>query len=148
MDNELDETLIYQLKDDLQEQFDMSNDYQDVTVKTAYEDFTDITYPCVIIYELENSPNSRYYDMQEHVVDVAYQFTIMSEGTFGEDAVKRVLLIMDYITKYMRGRKYTSLQKVNSTGVQTHPNDTNIKVGYMRYEGCIDIDTNIIYRRN
>lgn len=148
MDNELDETLLYQLKDDLTELFDSSTDYQDVDVKTGYEDFTEIKYPCVIIYELENSPDPRYYDMQEHVNNVAYQFTVMSEGTFGEDAVKRVLLIMDYITKYMRGRRYTSLQKTNSTGVQTHPNDTNIKIGYMRYEGCINIDTNTIYRRN
>jgi len=144
----MDETLLYQLKDDLQELFDMSDNFQDVIVKTAYEDFSDIEYPCVIIHELENVPDNRYYDMQEHVVNVTYQFTVMSEGTFGEDAVKQVMLIMDYITKYMRGRKYTSLQKVGSTAIQPHPNDTNIKVGYMRYEGCIDIDTNIIYRRN
>ena len=25
--------------------------------------------------------------------------------------------------------------------------DGNVKIGYMRYEGCIDIDNNIIYRR-
>ena len=146
----MDETLIYQLKDDLQNEFDMSNDFQDVEVITAYEDdnFRDIHYPCVIIYELENSPNPKYYDMQEHVVDVAYQFTVMSEGIYGEDAAKRVLLIMDFITKYLRGKKYTSLRKINSTGVQSHPNDTSIKMGYMRYEGCINIDTNTIYRRN
>lgn len=143
----MDETLMYQLKDDLQDLFDESIDFQDVEVLTSYEDFHDIHYPCVIIYELENSPNDLYYDMQEHVVDVSYQFTIMSENRFGEDAVKRVMLIMDYITKYMRGRKYTSLQKIMSTGVQKHPNDSNVKVGYMRYQGCINIDTNTIYRR-
>ena len=147
MENELNETLLYQLQEDLQDLFDNSIDYQDVDVRTGYEDFNEITYPCVIIYELENEPDLRYYDMQEHVNNVAYQFTIMSEGIDGENATKRVMLIMDYITKYMRGRRYTSLRKTNSTGVQPHPNDMNIKIGYMRYEGCIDIDTNIIYRR-
>ena len=148
MDNELDETLLYQLRDDLTELFENSQSYQNVDVKAQYDEFGDIQYPCVIIYELDNTPDPRYYDKNEHVNNVAYQFTVMSERSFEDDANKMVMLIMDYITKYMRGRKYKSLQKVGYTGVQSHPNDTNIKVGYMRYEGCIDIDTNTIYRRN
>lgn len=145
----MDETLLYQLKEDLQEEFDNSIDFQDVEVITSYEDdsFRDIHYPCVILYELENAPDSRYYDMNEHVINVAYQFSIMSEGFDGEDATKRVMMIMDFITKFMRGKRYSSMQKINSTGVQRHPNDVNIKIGYMRYEGCINIDTNTIYRR-
>ena len=142
----MDDTLLYQLKDDLQQLFDESTEFNDVTVKIAYGS-DDVSYPCVIIREIENTDNTRFYDMQEHVVDVTYQFNILSEGIGFDDATERVLDIMNYIKQYMRGRKYTSLQRIGNVPIQTHPNDTNIKIGYMRYQGCINIDTNTIYRR-
>lgn len=144
---ELNNTLLYQLKEDLQDAFEDSTEYLDVSVKTSYDDFSNISYPCVIIYELDNTYNDRYYDKREHVKNLSYQFTIMSEGVFDDDAVKRVMLIRQFIENYLNNEKYTCLRQISVTGVERHPNDTNIKIGYMRYDCCIDIDTNTIYRR-
>ncbi len=143
----MDETLLFQLTDDLQDMFNNTSDYNDVTVKYSYDGDDSITYPCVIIQEIENTDNSRYYDLQEHVVDVAYQFTILSEASYDNDAVTNVMNIMNLIKKYMRGERYHSLHRHGNEPIVNHPNDDNIKIGYMRYTGCIDIDNNIIYRR-
>lgn len=143
----MNETLLFQLVDDLQEMFNQTTDYTDVVVKKSYDGNDSITYPCVIISEIENTYNSRFYDLEEHVVDVGYQFTILAESSYDDDAFTNVYKIMDLIKQYMRGRRYHSLHKTGDTPIANHPNDDNIKIGYMRYTGCIDIDNNIIYRR-
>ena len=144
----MDETLLFQLVDDLQDMFNNSTDFTNVVVKKSYDGDDSITYPCVIISEIENTDNSRFYDLQEHVVDVAYQFTILSEQSDTEDADTNVRLIMNLIKNYMRGETYHSLHRTGNEPVVNHPNDDNIKIGYMRYTACIDIDTHTIYRRN
>lgn len=144
----MDETLLFQLVDDLQDLFANDNDFSDVVVKKSYDGEDSITYPCVIVSEIENSDNSRFYDLQEHIVNVAYQFTILSEQSSDNDADTNVRLIMNLIKNYMRGERYHSLHRTGDNPVVNHPNDDNIKIGYMRYTGCIDIDTHTIYRRN
>lgn len=143
----MNETLLFQLTDDLQDMFNNTVDYNDVTVKYSYDGDDSITYPCVIIQEIENTDNGRYYDLKEHVVDVGYQFTILAEASYDDDAFTNVYKIMDLIKQYMRGERYHSLHRVGDTPITNHPNDDNIKIGYMRYNACIDIDNNIIYRR-
>jgi hypothetical protein len=143
----MDETLIFQLVDDLQDLFNNTPDFSNVVVKKSYDGDDSITYPCVIVSEIENTDNSRYYDLQEHVVNVAYQFTILSESSSDDDAYTMVYKIMCLIKDYMRGERYHSLRRTGDEPIVNHPNDDNIKIGYMRYTGCIDIDNNIIYRR-
>ena len=144
----MDETLLDQLKDDLQELFDNDAEYNDLVVKTAYDGNDEISYPCVIIDELTNSDNERYYDGAEHVVDVGYQFTVLAEQTSYKDAETNVRTIINKIKQYMRGERYHALHRIGSSPIVDSQDDSNVKIGYMRYIGCINIDENIIYRRN
>ena len=73
-----DETLLYQLIDDIREELRRYPEYSDIEVKSSYEDFPTLTYPLVIIYEIENSAVSKYYDTKEHIINITYQFTILA----------------------------------------------------------------------
>ena len=144
----MDETLLDQLKNDLQELFDNDTEYNDLVVKIAYEGDDDISYPYIVIEELANTDVQRFYDGTEHVIDVGYQFTIFAEQTAEKDAITNVRVIMNKIKEYMRGERYHSLHRVGSSPDAALPGDSNIRIGYMRYDGRINIDENIIYRRS
>lgn len=144
----MDETLLDQLKDDLQELFDNDIDYSGLVVKTAYEGDEDIEYPYIVIEELDNYDVQRFYDGQEHVIDVAYQFTIFAEQSAEKDAITNVRTIIDKIKNYMRGERYHALRRIGSSPDAALPGDNNVRIGYMRYSGRINIDENIIYRRS
>ena len=142
-----DETLSYQLKDDLQLLFKNISGYEDVLVKTSFDGDYTISYPLVEIQELDNEDVDRYYDGREHIVDVGYQFTILAEQTETLSAEENVRHIINIIKEYMRGERYHSLRRMGSSPILSLNSDSNIMIGYMRYEGRIDIDTNTIYRR-
>lgn len=144
---DFDETLLYQLKDDLQTLFDGTEGYEDLLVKTSYDGNYEISYPLVEIQELMNEDVDKFYDGSEHVVDVGYQFTIMAEQTETLSAERNVQNIINIIKNYMRGERYHSLRRLGGSPILSLPNDDNIMIGYMRYNGRIDIDTNTIYRR-
>lgn len=144
----MDETLLDQLKDDLQELFNNDEDYSDLVVKTAYEGDEDISYPYIVIEELSNTDVERFYDGSEHVIDVGYQFTIFAEQTSDKDAITNVRTIINKIKQYMRGERYHALHRAGSSPDAALPGDSNVRIGYMRYTGRINIDENIIYRRN
>ena len=144
----MDETLLDQLKDDLQELFNDDVDYSDLVVKTAYEGDEEVSYPYVMIDELTNRDVQRFYDGSEHVVDVTYQFTICAEQSSTKDAITNVRTIIEKIKNYMRGERYHALRRVGSSPDAALPGDSNVRIGYMRYEGRINIDENIIYRRS
>ena len=145
--NYSDETLLYQLKTDLIELFTDNDTYSDMFVKTSYDGNYDITYPLIEIKELNNEDVSRFYDGAEHIIDVGYQFTIMAEQTETLSAEENVRNIINIIKEYMRGDRYHALRRIGSSPVLSLNSDSNIMIGYMRYEGRIDIDTNTIYRR-
>ena len=144
----MSETLLDQLETDLNELFQSTDDYKNITVKHAYREFPKISYPMIIIDELENSDVHRYYDGTEHVVNVGYQFSVYAKQSSKLDAVDNVRQILEIIKNYMRGERYHALQRISSQPIVPHPTDSNIRIGYVRYIGCIDIDTNTIYRRN
>lgn len=144
---DFDETLLYQLKDDLQTLFDGTEGYEDLLVKTSYDGNYEISYPLVEIQELMNEDVDKFYDGSEHVIDVGYQFTIMAEQTETLSAERNVQNIINIIKNYMRGERYHSLRRLGGSPILSLPNDDNIMIGYMRYNGRIDIDTNTIYRR-
>ncbi len=145
----MDETLLYQIRDDLQDLFNSNPDYDDLVVKTAYDGDTDISYPCVIVSETSNSDVNQYMDDQgEHIVQVGYQIMIMADQTETLSAEENTRTIMNIIKNYMRGERYHALRRSGTQNLYRLSGDNNIKIGYMRYTGCIDIDTNTIYRRN
>lgn len=143
-----DESLSEQLKNDLQQVISSYDEYRDVVVKATYEDFPIIGYPMVLIYEIENSAVTQFYDLQEHVVNVSYQIIVLADQTENYDAVTNVKNIMQIIRDYMRGERYHALKRLGNTPITKKQDDENIRVGYMRYVGRIDIDTHTIYRRN
>lgn len=145
--NYSDETLLYQLKTDLIELFTNNDTYSDMFVKTSYDGNYDITYPLIEIKELNNEDVNQFYDGAEHIIDVGYQFTIMAEQTETLSAEENVRNIINIIKEYMRGERYHALRRIGSSPVLSLNSDSNIMIGYMRYEGRIDIDTNTIYRR-
>lgn len=147
-----DETLLFQLVDDIQELFNNNEEYHDTKVKKSMDGEYDITYPLVIIQELDNADENRFFDGQEHIINVGYQFEIMADQTEDKDAETNVLCIQNLIKEYMRGERYRALQRVGSSPIMPQyssalEKDGEIKIGFMRYVGRIDIDTNTIYRR-
>lgn len=143
----MDETLLYQLKNDLQQLFAQDETYSDILVKTSYDGNYEITYPLVEIQEIDNMDVAQFYDGDEHIVDVAYQFTILAEQTDVLSAERNVQNIINIIKEYMRGERYHALRRIGGSPIASLNSDNNVMIGYMRYEGRIDIDTNTIYRR-
>lgn len=143
-----DETLVFQLQEDIYNLLSDDPEYSGLVVKATYEDFPKISYPIVLLYEIENSAVSKFYDLQEHVINVSYQFIIMCEDTETRSATDNVRNIITRIRDYMRGEKYHALKRLGNTPITTKHDDENVRIGYMRYVGQIDIDTHTIYRRN
>lgn len=143
-----DETLLFQLVDDLQEMFNNSENYSDVTVKQGFDGDYDIEYPLVVVRELSNTDSTRYFDGKEHIVNVGYQIEIHADQKDDIDAATNVIYIQNLIKHYMRGERYNALKRIGPSPILDYAEDSNIKIGYMRYYGCINIDTHTIYRRN
>lgn len=143
-----DESLLNQLITDLQEEISSHDEYKDVVVKSSYEDYPPVSYPLVLLYEIENSAVTQFYDLQEHVVNVSYQIIVSCRQTENYSATDNVRNIMGIIRDYMRGERYHSLKRLGNTPITKKQTDESVRVGYMRYVGRIDIDNHIIYRRN
>lgn len=143
-----DQSLSEQLKEDLRQVISSHSEYADVVVKATYEDFPIISYPMVLVYEIENSAVSKFYDLEEHIVNVSYQIIVLCDQTSNYDAVNNVRNIMGIIKEYMKGDRYHALKRLGNTPITKKQDDENIRIGYMRYVGQIDIDTHTIYRRN
>jgi len=147
-----DETLLFQLVNDLQDLFNGIEEYSDTKVKKSMDGDYEITYPLVIVQELSNMDNRRFFDGKEHIVDVSYQIEVLADQSETKDAETNVLCIENIIKNYLRGDRYKALQRVGSSPIMPQystalKKDSNIKIGFMRYSGRIDIDNNIIYRR-
>ncbi len=147
-----DETLLFQLVDDLQDMFDSTEEYSDVTVRKSMDGDYEVTYPLVIVQELSNMDDSRFFDGHEHIINVGYQIEVLADQSETKDAETNVLCICNLIKEYMRGERYRALQRIGSSPIMPQyssalEKDGDIKIGFMRYSGRIDIDTNTIYRR-
>lgn len=140
-----------QLKNDLKDLFMNNEDYpeyQDIIVKDKYEKYPDITYPIVTIDELNNEAVDRYFnDSGEQVSYLGYQIRIDSEETVEHTAWENVDIIGNIIDEYMGGERYYCLRRIGNFAKYPMQNDDNVIVGYLRYEGNLEIDTNTIYRR-
>ena len=149
MDND---TLLFQLVDDIQDVFNNDEEYNNVVVRKAMDGDYNITYPLVIIQELDNADDGRFFDGEEHIINVGYQFEIMADQSETKDAETNVMCIRNIIKDYMRGERYRALQRVGSSPIMPQyssalEKDGGIKICYVRYVGRIDRDTNTIYRR-
>lgn len=143
----MDDTLIYQLVEDIKELFINSQRYSDVLVKEKYEIYPKITYPAVTIEEIQNEDNGRYFDETERVSNMAYQFNIYAEQTETKTAVQNVRAIAKTIDDYLKGPKYRCFRRLGSLAMVPQENDNNVIIGFLRYECSLELDTNTIYRR-
>lgn len=140
-------TLIDQLKEDIQEEFLNTEDYPTIMVKEVYDIYPEIQYPGITIEEIENEDNARYFDETERVSNLAYQFTIHAEQSETMSAIQNVRAIAEHLDRYLKGTKYRCLRRIGSLTIVPMPSDENVMLGYMRYDCCVEIDTNTIYRR-
>lgn len=140
-----------QLKNDLKELFRDNEEYpeyEDIIVKDKYEKYPEITYPIITIDELNNEADDDFFnDSGEQVSYLGYQIRIDCEQTEEHTAWENVEIIGNIIDDYMSGERYYCLRRIGNFAKYPMQNDDNVMVGYLRYEGNVDINTNTIYRR-
>lgn len=139
--------LIEQLVNDLQELFKNNESYSNLIVKEIYDIYPNIHYPMILVEEIENEDNSKYFDETERVANLGYQFTINAEQTLDKTSIQNVRAIAQIIDNYLKGPKYRCLRRMGSLNMKPLPSDGNVMLGYLRYNCCLEIDTNTIYRR-
>lgn len=141
------ETLINQLVTDVQEAFAINGTYSDIVVKEIYEIYPKISYPAITIEEIENEDNQRYFDETERVTNLGYQFTIHAEQSRDKTAIQNVREIANILDSYLKEPRYRCLRRIGSLTIVPMNNDKNVMLGYLRYDCCVEVDTNTIYRR-
>ena len=141
------ETLINQLVIDVQEAFAINGTYSDIVIKEIYEIYPKISYPAITIEEIENEDNQQYFDETERVTNLGYQFTIHAEQSRDKTAVQNVREIANILDTYLKEPKYRCLRRIGSLTIVPLNNDKNVMLGYLRYDCCVEVDTNTIYRR-
>ena len=141
------ETLINQLVTDVQEAFAINGTYSDIVIKEIYEIYPKISYPAITIEEIENEDNQQYFDETERVTNLGYQFTIHAEQSRDKTAVQNVREIANILDTYLKEPKYRCLRRIGSLTIVPLNNDKNVMLCYLRYDCCVEVDTNTIYRR-
>lgn len=136
-----------QLKNDLEIEFSNHIDYLDIMIKEKYELYPEVTYPCVLIEEVENSDNERFHDETEQVTSLTYVITINAEQSETLTAVQNVRNIADIIDDYFKGERYRSLKRIGGLVMKPLPVDDTVMTGYLTYNCDVEIKTNTIYRR-
>lgn len=121
-------------------------------VKLSYEVPNKVSYPLVAITELVNSENTKYStDKGEQVTNLSYQIdsicdtTQLSDGTI-LDASRSAKLLGTKISKLLGGERYKLERKGDSPLVAIN-SDRTIMRYINRYECCLFLKQNIIYRR-
>lgn len=141
------ETLITQLKDDIDTYFKGVSEYSDILVKEQYEIYPKLKYPGITIEEIENEDNAQFFDETERVSNLGYQFNIYSEQSINRTAVQNVREIARLLDQYLKGDRYRCLRRIGSLVIAPLPSDDNVMVGYLRYDCSLELGTNTIYRR-
>lgn len=139
--------LLEQLLDDITNLFKNNTEYSNMVVKEIYDIFPDISYPLTTIQEIENSDNARFFDETERVTNLTYQFTINAEQTLNKTAIQNVREIAKIIDNYLKGPKYRCLRRIGALIIVPTSGDDNVMQGHLRYNCCLEKDTNTIYRR-
>lgn len=141
------DTLIYQLIDDIKKLFENNDTYNDMLVKEKYELYPKISYPGITIEEIENEDNTKFFDETERVSNLGYQFSIHAEQSIDKTAIQNVREIAKILDTYLKGPKYRCLRRIGSLVIAPMPSDENVIIGYLRYDCCLELNTNTIYRR-
>lgn len=120
-------------------------------VKKAYDVPKKFTYPLVLVTEILNSENTRYStDEGEQVTNLTYQVETLCEITKinGKvySAVDSATMLGNKISLLLGGKAY-KMARTGQDVVQPLTTDNTIMRHIQRYECCLDLKTNTIYRR-
>lgn len=120
-------------------------------VKKTYDVPKKFTYPLVVVSEILNSENTRYSTNEgEQVTNLTYQVEALCEITKinGKvySAVDSATMLGNKISLLLGGKNY-KMARVGQDVVQPLATDNTIMRHIQRYECCLDLKTNTIYRR-
>lgn len=121
-------------------------------VKLSYEDLDNISYPLVVITEIVNTENSKYStDKGEQVTNLTYQVESICDTTELSDKIildasRSAKLLGTKISKLLGGENY-KLERKGDDPLKAISSDRTIMRYINRYEGCLYLKQNIIYRR-
>ena len=123
-------------------------DFQNVTVKGAYDTVPKIQYPLITILEIQNTENSKFTDNNgEHVSDLSYQIESLSRDTTELQATESAMLMGNIINELLTGPTY-KLSRVGTPAIAPLTDDKNIIRYIQRYSCSIDLDNNTIHTRS
>lgn len=125
-----------------------NGEYENILVKEQYEKNPKKRYPAIIISEINNEDLQQYFDGSERISYLAYQFEIDSEQSLDKTAIQNVRYIMKLLDGYLKQDRYRCLRRLGDPAIAPLTSDTNVIIGYLRYECNLDIKTNTIYRRS
>lgn len=121
-------------------------------VKNAYDIPNKIKYPLVVITEIINSENTKFSTRKgEQVTNLSYQIECLCENTklsTGDilSAADSAKLLGTKISKLLGGERY-KMARIGQDIIQSSPSDNTVKRYIQRYECCLDLRTNTLYRR-
>lgn len=124
-----------------------NGEYQDIIVKEKYEKYPKIHYPMITIDEISNEDVEKFFDGQEEVSYLAYQFEINCEQSIDKTAIQNVKYIAKLLDGYMKKDRYSCMRRIGDLAKEPLKSDNNVIVGFMRYECNLELKTNTIYRR-
>ena len=123
-------------------------DFQDITVKGAYDTVPEISYPLITILEIQNTENSKFTDNNgEHVSDLSYQIECSSRNTTELEATESAMLMGNIVNKLLTGPTY-KLSRIGTPTLAPIPDDQDIIRYILRYSCSIDLDSNTIHSRS
>lgn len=121
-------------------------------VKNSYDIPNKIEYPLVVITEILNTENTKYSTREgEQVTNLTYQIesyckdTKLADGSILSAANSAKLLGIK-ISKLLGGINY-KMVRAGQEVIQELAVDNTIKRHIQRYECCLDIRTDTLYRR-
>lgn len=121
-------------------------------VKNSYDVPNKIEYPLVTVTEILNSENTRFSTREgEQVTNLTYQIdaycqnTKLTDGTILSAADSAKLLGIK-ISKLLGGSRY-KMVRVGQDVLQSLAIDNTVKRHIQRYECCLDLRTDTLYRR-
>ena len=127
---------------------DYNGEYSNIVVKDKYEVLPEISYPMITIEELMNEEVNRYTDDSgENISYAAYQFEISAKQDKRFTAKENVVRIREIIDYLMKTDTYRCLRRISTPQIVPKKSDSNVMLGFLRYDCHIDIKKNIIYRR-
>lgn len=123
-------------------------DFQDVTVKGAYDTIPEISYPLITILEIQNTENSKFTDNNgEHVSDLSYQIECCSRNTTQLEATESAMLMGKVVNELLTGPNY-KLSRVGTPSLVPITDDKDVIRYILRYSCSVCLDTNTIYARS